>query len=53
LQKTIGCSNPKSTTSIFGEAAYIIAGERWAVVLVEDGELDTVEAGDASFGSDP
>jgi hypothetical protein len=53
LQKTIGCSNPKITGSIFGEAASIVAGESQIVLLVEDGELDTVEAGDASFGSDP
>jgi hypothetical protein len=52
-QKTIGGSNPKSATSIFGEAAGIIAGDRWGVLLVEDGELDTVESGDASLGSYP
>jgi hypothetical protein len=38
---------------IFGEAAGIVAGDRWGVLLVEDGELDTIEAGDASFGSYP
>jgi hypothetical protein len=53
LQKTIGCSNPKITGSIFSEAAGIVAGESQIVLLAEDGELDTVEAGDASFGSDP
>jgi hypothetical protein len=53
LQKTIGCSNPKNTTPIFGKAACIVAGERGVVLLVEGGELDAVEAGDASFGSDP
>ena len=52
-QETIGGSNPKSATSIFGEAAGIIAGDSWGVLLVEDGELGTIEAGDASFGSYP
>jgi hypothetical protein len=52
-QKTVGCSNPKNTTSIFGEATCIVAGERRVVFLIEDGELDAIESGDASFGSDP
>jgi hypothetical protein len=52
-QKTVGCSNPKNTASIFGEATRIVAGERRVILLVEDGELDATEAGDASFGSDP
>jgi hypothetical protein len=52
-QKAVGCSNPKTTTSIFCEATCIVACERRVFLLVEDGELDTVEASDASFGSDP
>jgi hypothetical protein len=39
--------------SIFGEAASIVAGERRVVLLIEDGELDAIEAGDTSFRSDP
>jgi len=40
-------------TSIFGKAACIVAGERRVVLLIEYGELNAIEAGDAFFGSDP
>ena len=52
-QKTVGRPNPKTATSILSKAAGIVAGELRGILLVEDGELDTVEPGDASFGSDP
>jgi hypothetical protein len=52
-QKAVRCSNPKRTTAIFSETAYIVAGERRVVLLVEYGELNSVEAGDASFGGYP
>jgi hypothetical protein len=36
-----------------GEATRIVAGERRVVLLIEAGELNAIEAGDASFRSDP
>jgi len=52
-QKAVGCSNPKRTTAIFSEAACVVAGKRGVVLLVEYGELNSVEAGDASFRGYP
>jgi hypothetical protein len=53
FQKAVGRSDPKIALSIFCEATRIVACERWIVLLIEDGELNAIEAGNASFGSDP
>jgi hypothetical protein len=52
-QKAVGRSNPQLTTAIFSEAACIVASECRVVLLVEYGELNSVEAGDASFRGYP
>ena len=53
LDEAIGGSDPERSSSVLDDAAGVAAGEGRGVFVVEDFEVDAVEAGDAVFGSYP
>src|SRR6185503_21214846 len=53
LDEAIGGSDPEGAVCVLGDAAGVAAGEGGGVFVVEDFEVDAVEAGDAVFGGDP
>jgi len=54
LQEAAGGADPETVGGVLGEAADVVAGEGGGIgLLVEDFEVDAVEAGGSAFGCDP
>jgi hypothetical protein len=52
-QEAISGTDPQSAAAIFREAADVVTGKSLVALLIEAGELHTVEAGHAPLGRDP
>ena len=54
LQEAAGGADPETVGGVLGEAADVVAGEGGGIgLLIEDFEVDAVEAGGSAFGCDP